>query len=411
MSKKKIILFSLIFALVASFGGNIATPMADTIKEQKAQKKKLERKRAKEAEKIEKLKAQKSEIEDAIKRLDEKKQTIELNISDYNVKIDKMEKTIAKVEIEIKAAEKVENEQYDIMKKRIRYMYENGESDYFDIILGSKSVEDLLNQGEYMAKISDYDNTLLDRYKEAKRIAKEKKVEKEEKLAELNMTLAELEIKKAENERLAQAKGVQMEKFAALIKEAGNKISEYDLEIGKKEQYIDQLIAAAEKAERERREREAREAAARLANQANQTGQIVTGKASAAGMIWPMPSSSRITSGFGYRSEVMYGSGTFHNGIDIAVNAGTPIIAAKAGRVIGAGYHYSMGNHVIIDHGGGVYTVYMHASRLLVSVGQEVSRGQTIALVGSTGMSTGPHLHFSVKINGAYVNPLKYVSP
>ena len=322
-----------------------------------------------------------------------------------------MEKTIAKVEIEIKAAEKVENEQYDIMKKRIRYMYENGESDYFDIILGSKSVEDLLNQGEYMAKISDYDNTLLDRYKEAKRIAKEKKVEKEEKLAELNMTLAELEIKKAENERLAQAKGVQMEKFAALIKEAGNKISEYDLEIGKKEQYIDQLIAAAEKAERERREREAREAAARLANQANQTGQIVTGKASAAGMIWPMPSSSRITSGFGYRSEVMYGSGTFHNGIDIAVNAGTPIIAAKAGRVIGAGYHYSMGNHVIIDHGGGVYTVYMHASRLLVSVGQEVSRGQTIALVGSTGMSTGPHLHFSVKINGAYVNPLKYVSP
>ena len=411
MSKKKIILFSLIFALVASFGGNIATPMADTIKEQKAQKKKLERKRAKEAEKIEKLKAQKSEIEDAIKRLDEKKQTIELNISDYNVKIDKMEKTIAKVEIQIKAAEKVENEQYDIMKKRIRYMYENGESDYFDIILGSKSVEDLLNQGEYMAKISDYDNTLLDRYKEAKRIAKEKKVEKEEKLAELNMTLAELEIKKAENERLAQAKGVQMEKFAALIKEAGNKISEYDLEIGKKEQYIDQLIAAAEKAERERREREAREAAARLANQANQTGQIITGKASAAGMIWPMPSSSRITSGFGYRSEVMYGSGTFHNGIDIAVNAGTPIIAAKAGRVIGAGYHYSMGNHVIIDHGGGVYTVYMHASRLLVSVGQEVSRGQTIALVGSTGMSTGPHLHFSVKINGAYVNPLKYVSP
>lgn len=411
MSKKKVILFSLIFALTASFAGNIATPMADTIKEQKAQKKKLEKKRAKEAEKIEKLKAQKSEIEDAIKKLDEKKEVIELNISDYNTRIDKMEKTIAKVEVEIKAAEKVEKDQYDIMKKRIRYMYENGESDYFDIILGAKSVEDLLNQGEYMAKISDYDNTLLDRYKEAKRIAKEKKVEKEEKLAELNMTLSELEVKKAENERLAEAKGVQIEKFAALIKEAGNKVSEYDLEIGKKEQYIDKLIAAAEKADRERREREAREAAARLANQSNQTGQIVTGKASASGMIWPMPYSTRITSGFGYRSEVMFGSGTFHNGIDIAVNAGTPIIAAKAGRVIGAGYHYSMGNHVIIDHGGGVYTVYMHASKLLVSVGQEVSRGETIALVGSTGMSTGPHLHFSVKINGAYVNPLKYVSP
>ena len=408
MSKKKVILFSLIFALTASFAGNIATPMADTIKEQKAQKKKLEKKRAKEAEKIEKLKAQKVEIEDAIKKLDEKKEVIELNISDYNTKIDKMEKTIAKVEVEIKAAEKVEKDQYDIMKKRIRYMYENGESDYFDIILGAKSVEDLLNQGEYMAKISDYDNTLLDRYKEAKRIAKEKKVEKEEKLAELNMTLSELEVKKAENERLAEAKGVQIEKFAALIKEAGNKVSEYDLEIGKKEQYIDKLIAAAEKADRERREREA----ARQAQASNKgNNKVVPGKASAAGMIWPMPSSRYITSGFGYRNEVMAGSGTFHNGIDIAVNAGTPIIAAKAGRVIGAGYHYSMGNHVIIDHGGGVYTVYMHASKLLVSVGQEVSRGETIALVGSTGMSTGPHLHFSVKINGAYVNPLKYVSP
>ena len=128
-------------------------------------------------------------------------------------------------------------------------------------------------------------------------------------------------------------------------------------------------------------------------------------------MIWPMPSSAYITSGFGYRSEVMAGSGTFHNGIDIAVNAGAPIIAAKAGRVIAAGYHYSMGNHVIIDHGNGVYTIYMHSSKLLVSVGQEVSKGQTIALVGSTGMSTGPHLHFSVKLNGQYVNPLNYVSP
>ena len=135
MSKKKVILFSLIFALTASFGGNIATPMADTIKEQKAQKKKLEKKRAKEAEKIEKLKAQKVEIEDAIKKLDEKKEVTELNISDYNTKIDKMEKTIAKVEVEIKAAEKVEKDQYDIMKKRIRYMYENGESDYLILYL------------------------------------------------------------------------------------------------------------------------------------------------------------------------------------------------------------------------------------------------------------------------------------
>ena len=408
MSKKKIFAVMLILAILTASCGNVLTPMADTVKNQKAQKKKLEKKRAKETEKIEKLKGKRDEIQDTIKKLDEKKQDIELKISDYNEKVDKTEKSIAKVEIEIKAAKKVEDEQYDIMKKRIRYMYENGESDYFEIILGSNSMEDLLNQSEYMSRISEYDNTLLERYKQAKKVAGEKKIEKEEKLVELNATLNELEVKKAENERLAEAKNAQIEKFESLIKEAGKKVSEYDLEIVKKEKYIDRLIAAAEKAERERREREA----ARQAKTGEKgNNKYVPGKASASAMIWPMPSSRYITSGFGYRNEVMAGSGTFHNGIDIAVNAGAPIIAAKAGRVIAAGYHYSMGNHVILDHGNGVYTVYMHSSKLLVSVGQEVSRGQTIALVGSTGMSTGPHLHFSVKLNGQYVNPLNYVSP
>lgn len=403
MSKNKRIVFTLFFTLIVALGGSVYVPKADTIKEQQAAKKKLEKKRAAEAEKVENLKEQRDEIQEAIKKLDEKKQEIELKISDYTEKIDKIQKNIAKVEIELKAAEIVEKEQYDIMKKRIKYMYENGESEYLEVILGSASVEDLLNQGEYMSKISDYDNTLLERYQQAKEIVEAKKIEKEEKLAELNIALEELEVKKSENERLAEAKNAQIEKFAALIKAAGKKISEYDLEIVQMENYIDKLIAEAERAERERREREAA---------ASQAAYIpASSKVSAAGMIWPMPSSSYITSGFGYRSEVMAGSGTFHNGIDIAVNAGTPIIAAKAGRVISASYHYSMGNHVILDHGNGVYTIYMHSSKLLVSVGQEVSQGQTIALVGSTGMSTGPHLHFSVKLNGQYVNPLNYVSP
>ena len=409
MSNKKKILFTLVFAILTAFSGNIFTPMADTIKSQKAEKKKLEEKRAEETEKIEKLRGQRDEIQETIKELDEKKQDIELKISDCTEKVDKTEKSIAKVEREIEAAEKVENEQYDIMKKRIRYMYENGESEYLEIILGSVSVEDLLNQGEYMSKISEYDNTLLERYQQAKKFAEDKKLEKEEKLAELNLTLEELEVKKAENERLAEAKNTQIEKFAALIKEAGKKVSEYDLEIVKKEKYIDKLIAEAEKAERVRQAREAAARQAALASKLNNN--VVAGKASALGMIWPMPSSRYITSGFGYRKEVMAGSGTFHNGIDIAVNAGAPILAARAGRVISAAYHYSMGNHVILDHGNEVYTIYMHSSKLLVSVGQEVAQGQTVALVGSTGMSTGPHLHFSVKLNGQYVNPLNYVSP
>ncbi|MGP1433117.1 MAG: murein hydrolase activator EnvC family protein [Catonella sp.] len=412
MFKKKILALAVVFIFSIIFVKNISMPLADTISNQKAAKKKLEAEKARQEERVGELKEKRDKIENAIRDLDEKKQSIELKIADYSEKAEKTEEKIKKLEIEVKAAKKVEDEQYDIMKKRIRYMYENGESDYLDIILGSSSVEDLLNQGEYISKISDYDNTLLARYKQAKEYSKAKKAEKEKKLTELTAVLDELKEQKLENERLAEAKNVQIEEFAALIKEAGKKVSKYELEIVKKEKYIDRLIAEAERAERERRAREAAREAARRAQAAKMTdNSFVAGKASSSGMIWPMPSSRYISSGYGYRGVVMPGSGNFHYGIDIAVNAGAPIVAAKEGRVIAAAYNYSMGNHVIIDHGGGLYTVYMHASKLLVSVGQDVSQGQNIALVGSTGMSTGPHLHFGVKLNGQYVNPMNYVSP
>ena len=171
MSKKKIFITALMFSLLTVFVGTVFTPLADTINSQKAEKKNLEREREKQAEKVQQLKEQRNGIQEAIKNLDEKKQNIELKISDYTKKINKTEKSIAKVEIEIKAAKQIENEQYDIMKKRIRYMYENGEAEYLEIILGSNSVEDLLNQSEYMSKISEYDNTLLERYQQAKKKA------------------------------------------------------------------------------------------------------------------------------------------------------------------------------------------------------------------------------------------------
>ena len=99
----------------------------------------------------------------------------------------------------------------------------------------------------------------------------------------------------------------------------------------------------------------------------------------------------------------------FHNGVDFAANSGTPIMAAYDGTVVGAAYNSSMGNYVMIDHGDGLFTIYMHASELYVSSGQSVSKGETIAAVGSTGRSTGPHLHFSVRLNGEYVNPWNYL--
>ena len=127
--------------------------------------------------------------------------------------------------------------------------------------------------------------------------------------------------------------------------------------------------------------------------------------------IWPCPASGRITSGFGSRTSPIEGASTNHQGIDIGAASGSGILAAASGTVVIATYSYSAGNYVMINHGGGIYTVYMHCSQLLVSEGQSVIQGQTIAKVGSTGYSTGPHLHFGIRADGKYVNPGKYVSP
>ena len=126
---------------------------------------------------------------------------------------------------------------------------------------------------------------------------------------------------------------------------------------------------------------------------------------------WPCPASSRITSQFGDRESPTEGASSNHKGIDIGAASGSDILAAASGTVVIATYSYSAGNYIMIDHGGGVSTVYMHCSQLLAAEGDEVSQGQVIAKVGSTGYSTGPHLHFGIRSDGSYVNPLNYVSP
>ena len=124
---------------------------------------------------------------------------------------------------------------------------------------------------------------------------------------------------------------------------------------------------------------------------------------------WPAPSYIAITSEFGWRSDPFTGYKAYHNGVDMAAAKGTPIVAAYDGIVVDAGYNGSMGNYVIMDHGTGLYTIYMHASKLYVSADDVVAGGETIAAVGSTGRSTGPHLHFSVRLNGLYVSPWDYL--
>lgn len=400
----------------------------------KNEKAAIEKKRAAAEADLKDLQQTQGSIEDYITKLDKKQADLESDISTLTKSIKKQRKKIAKTKKELAAAEETEESQYATMKERIKYMYENGSSDYVEILLGAKNISDLLNQSEYMADITEYDGKLLDSYNAAKLEVSEKKTEQEDQLSELATMKGELQVDKETNEKLLAVKQKQLQKYNVLVAEAGDKVSDLAAAEDAQDSAIDNLIAKAEaeeaarkeaerkakeEAERKAREAAAREAAAREAaanaNQNSNSDAAETPSASSSsllsgGLIWPMPSSHLITSGFGNRAEVTANSGTYHSGVDIGVAAGTPIIAAAGGTVVEAGYHWSMGNYVLISHGGGIYTVYMHCSKLLVSSGQSVSQGQQIGLVGSTGVATGPHLHFGLKINGTYVNPLNYVN-
>lgn len=163
-------------------------------------------------------------------------------------------------------------------------------------------------------------------------------------------------------------------------------------------------------AEIRRKEEEARKAEEAKKNQSSAGGDSTVKKGNT-NFIWPCPASGRISSAFGDRSSPTEGASTNHKGIDIPAPSGSSIVAAADGKVVISTYSYSAGNYIMIDHGGGLTTVYMHCSQLLVKEGETVKQGQTIAKVGSTGYSTGPHLHFGVRSGGSYVNPSGYVSP
>lgn len=302
------------------------------------------------------------------------------------------------------------NSQYDTMKARIKYMYEDGNAGYLEMLVDSKSLTEMYNHLEYISKISEHDQKMYSEYERTQEELVKTQEKKEAKRDELVATKETLDFEKESIKELISKKKAQMTKFDELIANSEASISAYDAKIAAQEQEVENLLA------RQRREIAAEEAAKKSASNsgggnstASQTPASNT--ASTSGFLWPLPVAGRISCGFGPRVAPTKGASTYHKGIDIAVPSGTVVRAAKAGKVTIAHYSSSAGNYVGIYHGDGVYTYYMHNSSLRVSVGDEVTRGQTVAISGSTGISTGPHLHFAIYSGGAYVNPLNYVSP
>lgn len=344
-------------------------------------------------------------------------------INDTLANIDAVKTSIAQTEINLSDAQTTEENQYSSMKLRIQYMYENGDESFLDILFSSDSMIDFLNNAEYISEISKYDREKLIEYGENKdRITnllanlETQKSELETQEAKYETELGELEEQKSVLDSKKSEQEVLQASYTDLYNAKNNELS--NLESQQSDTEYKKQLALKEVEEQEQRVEQARKEyaawlaeLARLNKDADAAVAAKLAEINVTGFTWPVPGFNRITSQFGMRMHPILGYEKLHDGTDISgagIN-GTPILAAYSGTVVLAQSYWGYGNCVKIDHGGGVVTLYAHASAILVSVGQQVNAGDTIALVGSTGNSTAPHLHFSLIIKGEFVNPLDYV--
>ena len=330
----------------------------------------------------------KSGIEGKIVELDMSITTLQAQITELELDQKELEESIETTQADLEAAQEAEETQYELMKERIQMVYESGNKGYLDVLLTATSMTDVINKVEYTSQVSLYDYNLLTDLQEAR--------------AEVAAIEAKLELDLSTNESMQEEMTANKEDMEDLVEEKNQEVAEYEDSIELQQAEVEKYNKAVAEAESIIY---AAEQAALAASGATGTNTTYTGGA----FTWPVPSSRNITSYFGNRTSPTAGASSQHKGIDIACGNGVPVVAASSGTVIVATYNYAEGNYIAIDHGGGVVTLYMHNSSLAVSVGQTVTAGQTIAYAGSTGISTGPHCHFGVRVNGGYVDPLSYL--
>lgn len=339
-----------------------------------------------------------------VEKIDKKMDTVSAAIKKLNKQITEAREELAKLEEQLEIAEKIEQEQYETMKKRIKYMYESGNDGYMELIFSAKSISEFLNRSEYIEKISRFDADLFSKYVQTKEETEVKRSVMESKVDEISGLQDEAVAEKNALKSLKNSKKSEINKLNTAINATDSRARTFAEQVAEAERKVENLLLEKQK------EVEKEEQARKALEQSSGQGTGDTYATNTDGLRWPLTVSGRISSYFGSRTSPTAGASTNHQGIDIAVTEGTPIVAAGAGTVVTAAYSASAGNYIMLYHGNSLYTVYMHASRLAVAQGVEVKQGDVIAYVGSTGVSTGSHLHFGVSVNGAYVNPLSYVS-
>lgn len=369
---KKIIIFGIITILLLSF--SLAT---DEIGIRERELKELESELNAIDEKLDNNLAQQYTIIAEINRIEDSIRSLDQKITNLNNEINQKEIAIKNAEDELITLEEELAYKRDILAKRLRVMYKAGEVGYVEVLLGSKDFKDLLNRVEVVKKIVKHDKDLIQ--------------------------LIEDNVVKIDNVKaqLTEDKNIMLSKVT-------------ELDINKEHLRESERELTYEKNNLKQNEKALKAMEDQLEEDANKVTEIIKNlktRAQYVGgrMTWPAPTSYTITSPFGFRIHPIHYTKKLHTGVDIAAAWGEPIVAAQTGTTIYAGWLGGYGKAVMIDHGGGYVTLYGHLSSWSVGVGQKVNKGNTIGKCGTTGVSTGPHLHFEVREDGEYVDPMQYL--
>ena len=332
-------------------------------------------------EELEDVQSNLSENLQQIEKLDKRIETAETQLEEQESKITNLKTSINEIETELNNVSEKYNNQKELFKQRLVAIYEAGETQYLDILLKSRSLSDFLSSYYIITELSEIDNDLINELEEKKKtidLSKQKLENEKNELA----TIVENQTRVA---RTLQNTKKMRESFI-------EKLSDEEKELQSK---IDEINAQYEEVNKQ---------ILTLAQQGIDTTYI------GGELAWPVPGYTRITSKYAMRVHPITGQYKLHTGVDIGAPAGSNFIAANDGIVVKAEYNAAYGNMVIIDHGGGISTLYAHGSEILVQLGQSVKRGESILKVGSTGYSTGPHAHFEVRLNGVVTDPMPYIT-
>lgn len=365
--------------------GTQTTVFADTKSDLEAKNKQAQQSAQEAKNKMDQAKKTQATHNERKKELDAQMDQVAIKLKELSKQVASLQSEISTKEEEIERLTKQETENKELFKLRMRALYEENNSSYLDILLSSGSLSDFFYRLDMIRQIASYDQKVISDI-----------VNQKEKVAEATAVLVE---KKEEIEAVKAKEDSERKKLSTLISENTKVMNQLEKDI------------ATYTKEYKKFEQESANIQAQIKSltSSNQKSGATPAKYSGGAMEWPAPGYRTITSSYGNRLHPVLKVYKLHTGIDIAAPSGASVVAASDGTVIVSGYSSAYGNYIVIDHGGGITTLYGHHSSNLVSKGAVVKRGQNIAKVGSTGWSTGPHLHFEVSINGATTNPVNYL--